>query len=341
VTDVRASQEGDGLTELVAQPVYGSPSLRRWLVAGAAIVIVLAVLAALNGGRDAGQATINGLVSGTTFALAAVGLALVYGVLRLVNFAHGDMLTFGAYVGLVVNTTVGAPIAVAAVVAVVATAGLAVAGELVLWRPMRGQGAGLFQLLLAAIGLAFVIRNGIQLVAGSEPQRLDVDTTHAIDLVGGIRIGTTQLVVVLVGLVMLAAVAVMLRATRAGREMRALSDNEALAEVTGIDTRRVILVTWAIAGALTGLAGILTAASVGVMTPNLGFTMLLSLFAATVLGGIGSAYGALVGGIVLGLVEEWSTLFVDPRWKLAIGFAVLIATLIARPSGLLGQVTRT
>jgi neutral amino acid transport system permease protein len=211
----------------------------------------------------------------------------------------------------------------------------------VLWRPMRAKGAGLFQLLLVAIGLAFVIRNGIQLVAGSDPQRLDVDTTRAIDLVGGIRIGSTQLVVVLVGLLMLAAVAAMLRATRAGREMRALSDNEALAEVTGIDTRRVILVTWAIAGGLTGLAGILTAASVGVMTPNLGFTMLLSLFAATVLGGIGSAYGALAGGLVLGLVEEWSTLVVDPRWKLAIGFAVLIATLIVRPSGLLGQATRS
>jgi neutral amino acid transport system permease protein len=314
---------------------------RRWLIAVLATAVVLAVLIALHGGRDAGQATVNGVVSGTMFALAAIGLALVYGVLRLVNFAHGDMLTFGAYIGLLVNTTLGAPIIVAAVVAVAATAALTVTGEIVLWKRMRRQGAGTFQLLLVAIGLAFVIRNGIQLVAGSEPQQLHIDTTTAVALGGGIRIGSTQLAVVLVGLVVLAAVAVMLRATRTGREMRALSDNAALAEITGIDTRRVILVTWAVAGGLTGLAGVLTAASVGVMTPNLGFTMLLSLFAATVLGGIGSAYGALAGGLALGLVEEWSTLFLDPRWKLAIGFAVLIATLIVRPSGLLGQGTRT
>jgi neutral amino acid transport system permease protein len=320
--------------------VAGHP-LRRWLIAGAAIAIVLVGLVALHGGRDAGQATVNGVVSGTMFALAAVGLALVYGVLRLVNFAHGDMLTFGAYVGLLFNTTLGAPIVIAAVAAVAATMALAVAGELALWGRMRRRGAGIFQLLLAAIGLAFVIRNGIQLVAGSEPQQLRVDTTKAVGLVDGIRIGNTQLVVVLVGLVVLAAVAAMLRATRAGREMRALCDNAPLAEVSGIDTRRVILITWVVAGGLTGLAGVLTAASVGVITPNLGFTMLLSLFAATVLGGIGSAYGALAGALLLGLVEEWSTLFVDPRWKLAIGFAVLIVTLIVRPSGLLGQATRT
>jgi neutral amino acid transport system permease protein len=314
--------------------------VRRWARAAGVALSVLVLLAILHGPKETGQATVNGLVSGTTFALGAVGLALVYGVLRLVNFAHGDMLTFGAYVALLVNVTAGAPIVVAGLAAVVATAGLAIAGELVLWRPLRAKRSGLLQRLLVAIGLAFVLRNAIQIAAGSEPQRLDVDTTRALDLVGGIRIGHTQLVALVVGLVVLAMVAAMLRATRAGREMRALADDEALAEVSGIDTRRVIVVTWAIGGGLAGLAGVLTAASVGVMTPNLGFLMLLSLFAATVLGGIGSAYGALAGGLALGLVEEWSTLFIDPRWKLAIGFAVLIATLIVRPSGLLGTATR-
>jgi neutral amino acid transport system permease protein len=294
----------------------------------------------LHGAREAGQATANGLVVGTTFALGAVGLALVFGVLRLVNFAHGDMLTLGAYVALVLNVTLGAPILIAGAVAVAVTAAVAVTGELILWRPLRARGAGLFQMLLVAIGLAFVLRYGIQLVAGSQPQRLDVDVTRAIDLVGGVRIGRTQLVATLLGLAALAAVAAMLRSTRLGRQMRALADSIPLAEVSGIDTRRVILLTWLIAGALAGLAGVVAVASVGVMTPNFGFLLLLSLFAATVLGGIGSAYGALAGGLVLGLVEEWSTLFVDPRWKLAIGFAVLIATLIVRPNGLFGQAVR-
>jgi neutral amino acid transport system permease protein len=312
----------------------------RWWRAVAGVVSALVVLAVLEGPRDAAQATTNGLVSGTTFALGAVGLALVYGVLRLVNFAHGDMLTLGAYVALLLNATLGAPILLAGVVAVAVTALVAVSGELLLWRPLRARQAGLFQMLLVAIGLAFVLRYGIQLVAGSQPQRLDVDVTRAIDVVGGVRIGQTQLVATLIGLVALVAVAAMLRATRVGRQMRAVSDDIPLAEVSGIDTRRVILVTWLIGGALAGLAGVVAAASVGVMTPNFGFLLLLSLFAATVLGGIGSAYGALAGGLVLGLVEEWSTLFVDPRWKLAIGFAVLIVTLILRPNGLLGQAVR-
>jgi neutral amino acid transport system permease protein len=310
-----------------------------WLAVAGGIAALCALLVVLEGGRETGQATVNGLVSGTTFALGAVGLALVYGVLRLVNFAHGDMLTFGAYVAFLVNVTLGLPIVVAGLAAVAATAALAVAGEYALWRPMRARRAGLFQLLLVAIGLAFVIRNSIQLVAGSEPKRLDVDVTGALDLVGGVRIGDVQLVVLIVGLVTLLAVAVLLRSTRTGRRMRAMADDVALAEASGIDTRQLIVLTWAVGGALAGLAGVLVAGSVGVITPNFGFLMLLSLFAATVLGGIGSAYGALAGGLVLGLVEEWSTLFVDPRWKLAIGFAVLIATLILRPSGLVGRRT--
>lgn len=312
----------------------------RWWVVAGAVAAIVAVLALLEGAPETGQATVNGLVAGTTFALGAVGLALVYGVLRLVNFAHGDMLTVGAYVALLLNVTLGLPIIVAALAAVAATALVAAAGELLLWRPLRARQAGLFQMLLVAIGLAFVLRYGIQLVAGSAPQRLDVDVTRAVDLGAGIRVGRTQLGATIIGLVALVAVATMLRATRVGRQMRALSDDTALAEVSGIDTRRVILLTWLIGGALAGLAGVVAAASVGVITPNFGFLLLLSLFAATVLGGIGSAYGALAGGLLLGLVEEWSTLFIDPRWKLAIGFAVLIATLILRPNGLLGQAVR-
>jgi neutral amino acid transport system permease protein len=130
---------------------------------------------------------------------------------------------------------------------------------------------------------------------------------------------------------------VLLRATRFGKEMRALSDSVELAEVAGIDTRRVIMFTWLAAGGLAGLAGVLSAAAVGVITPNFGFLLLLSLFAASVLGGIRSAYGALAGGLLLGLIEEWSTLFVDPRWKLLVGFVILLVALMLRPEGLLGK----
>ncbi|MHB8590192.1 MAG: branched-chain amino acid ABC transporter permease [Candidatus Dormibacteraceae bacterium] len=309
----------------------------RGLLLAAGAVAVFIVLVAVKGYQPAAQATVNGLVTGTYFALGAVGLALVFGVLRLVNFAHGDFLTFGAYMALLCNTFLRLPIVAAAAIAIVATALLAAALELVLWRPMRARRAGGLQLLLIAIGLAFVIRNGIQFIAGTEPRELQVDVTSAVSFLGGVRLGTTELAVVLVGLAVLVLVAVLLSVSRLGREMRALADNLSLAEVAGVDTSRVIIATWLVAGGLAGLAGVLVAAAVGVLTPNFGFQLLLSLFAATILGGIGNPYGALAGGLLLGLTQEWSTLFIDPRWKLAVGFAILILTLLIRPNGLLGR----
>jgi len=305
------------------------------IVAGAVAAFLVLVVA--KGYQAAAQASVNGLVTGSYFALGAVGLALVYGVLRLVNFAHGDFLTFGAYVALLSNTVLGLPIVIAAIISTATTALMAASLELILWRPMRSRRAGHLQLLLITIGLAYIIRNGIQFVAGSQPLSLRVDLTSTVSFLGGIRLGTTELAVMLVGLVVLVLVAVLLSASRLGREMRALADNVNLAEVAGVDTGRVIIATWLVAGGLAGLAGVLVAAAVGVVTPNFGYQLLLSLFAATVLGGIGNAYGALAGGLLLGLIQEWSTLFIDPSWKLAVGFAILILTLLIKPHGLLGQ----
>jgi neutral amino acid transport system permease protein len=310
-----------------------------WLRLAVGGLLVAFLLAALVGSHEAAQTTVNGIVTGTYFALGAVGLSLVFGVLRLVNFAHGDFLTFAAYIAILFGTTLGLPIVAAGAFAVAATAGLAVASEFVLWRPMRARGAGSFQLLLIAIGLAFVIRNGIQLFAGSLPRSLGVNVTSALNLVGHVRIGRTQLIVVCIGVAALVLVGLMLSRTRIGKQMRALSDNLPLAEVSGIDTQRVIVITWLVAGTLAGLAGVLAAAAVGVVTPNFGWILLLSLFAASVLGGLQSAYGALAGGLVLGLAEEWSTMFVDPRWKYAIGFGLLIGVLLVRPNGLFGKAT--
>jgi neutral amino acid transport system permease protein len=309
----------------------------RGVLLAAFAVLVFGALVVVKGYEAAAQATANGLVTGTYFALGAVGLALVFGVLRLVNFAHGDFLTFGAYTALLANVFFRLPVVIATAVAVASTALLAGVLELVLWRPMRARKAGGLQLLLTAIGLAFVIRNGIQLVAGTEPRGLRVDVTSAVSFLGGVRMGTTELTVMVVGLAVLVFVAVLLSVSRLGREMRALADNLSLAEVAGVDTGRVIIATWLVAGSLSGLAGVLVAAAVGVLSPQFGFQLLLSLFAATVLGGIGNAYGALAGGLMLGLTQEWSTLFIDPRWKLSVGFVILILTLLARPNGLLGR----
>ena len=284
------------------------------------------------------QTTINGLSSGSIYALGAIGLTLVYGILKLVNFAHGDYMTLGAYVAFAVNVSAGAPLAVAIMAAVAAVAVMAVCLEYTVWKPMRARGAGMMQLLLLSLGLAFVIHYLIQFQWTGEDRALDVSTTqawHPFDL----TISAIQLTVILSAAVLLTLVALLLKFTTLGKSMRALSDNFDLAEVSGINTGRVIAVTWLLAGALAALAGVFAAIYQSRLTPDMGFTLLLSIFAAVILGGIGSAYGALAGGLVLGLVQEWSTIggFVDVRYKSAVGFLVLILVLLLRPQGIFGK----
>jgi branched-chain amino acid transport system permease protein len=295
----------------------------------------VSVLIVTDGVHDVAQTGLNGLSLGSIYALGAVGLTLVYGILKLVNFAHGDFLTFGAYMAFVVNVTWGVPLVFAVFFAMALTALLGVASERIMWAPMRARRAGLLQLLLMTIGLAFVIRYTLQFFWGTEIRSLDVNNTATVEFLG-LRIGRTELVVIVVGFAVLLATGLMLKYSLLGKRMRALADNLDLAETAGIDTSRVILYTWLFAGALAGLAGVLAAAITDVR-PELGFGLLLPIFAAVVLGGIGDAFGALVGGIVLGLVIELSTLRIPFQWKTAVGFAVLIVVLIVRPQGIFGR----
>ncbi len=328
-----------GEAETRAPPDVRLPARLRGrpvLAASVALAAAAVVLALLDGVHEVAQTTLNGLVSGSYFALGAAGLTLVYGVLKLINFAHGDFLTVGAYAAFAVVDHLGAPLVVAGVAAVAEAAALGLGVETVMWAPMRRRGAGMFQLLLMALGLAFVIRNTIQLVAGTEQRTLAANITDAYAL-AGLRIGRTELAVVLVGFAVLLALGLMLKLTSLGKQIRALADNAELAETTGIDTGRIIVVTWLLAGGLAGLAGTLYAAALGSFNPNLGFGVVLSLFAAVVVGGIGNAYGALAGGLVIGVVQEWSTLVLEPSLKVAVGFVVLIAVLIVRPQGIFGR----
>jgi neutral amino acid transport system permease protein len=306
-----------------------------WVALG--IMLVIAVALIIGEGLQAfGQRSVNGLVAGSYFALGAIGLTLVYGILKLVNFAHGDMLTLGGYVAFLFNVSIGMPLVVALVLAVAAVALFGAATEVVMWRPMRAKRAGMLQLLLMSLGLAFVLRNMIQFVAGTAPKSLDVNVTDSITFLG-LSIGRTELIVMVVAFAVLVAVAAMLRITSLGRQMRALADNFDLAETTGIDTGRVVIKTWLLAGGLAGLAGVMVVAATGSLSPNTGFFLLLSLFAAVVLGGIGNAYGALAGGLVIGLTQEWSTLVISSEWKVAVSFIVLILVLIVRPEGIFGK----
>lgn len=336
-SDGVARANGGERRRLEAPPLvperWRRPAPALWLAI--ALVLIALSLTLVVGPVAAGQATLNGLVGAGYFALGAVGLTLVYGVIRLVNFAHGDLLTLGMYLTLAA-TALGVPFWPAAGGAMIATALVAVVLDRIIWEPMRRAQTSTLQLFLVATGLALVLRYSVQFFAGSQVRPVGLDTTSSIGL-GPWHLGSLQLTVMVVGLATIALTGLGLRHTRLGKQMRAVADNTALAEVTGIDTRRTIRATWLISGALAALAGILYAASIGSINPNFGFTILLSLFAAAVLGGIGNAYGALAGGIVIGLSQEWATLFFNPRWKPAVGFAILVLTLLLMPRGIFGR----
>ncbi len=261
-------------------------------------------------------------------------MTLVFGTLRIINFAHGDLLTLGAYLTFGISA-LGLPFWPAAAVAVALTAFIAYTLDLIIWEPMRRARTSTLQLFLVAIGLAMVIRYTIQFFAGSQVRGVGQDVLTSVNL-GPFHLGALQALVLVVGVVAIAAVGLALAFTRLGKQIRALSDNMALAEVCGIDTRRAVRLIWLVAGGLAALAGVLYAAAVGSVNPNFGFFILLGLFTAAVLGGIGSAYGALAGGIVIGLAQEWSTLFFNTRWKPVVGFAILIVMLLVMPRGIFG-----
>jgi neutral amino acid transport system permease protein len=326
-----------GLIAIVAGSIAALIPLERRpaAIAGVIVVNIALVLVLLHGLQPVSQRGLNGLSLGAIYALGAAGLTLVYGILKLVNFAHGDFLTFGAYMAYLVNVTWELPLIFAIAFAIATTALLGVALEKAMWGPMRTRGAGMLQLLLMAIGLAFVIRYGIQFVWGTELRQLDVNRTDTVEFLG-LSIGRTQLIVILVGVGTLVLTGLMLRFTLLGKRMRALSDDLDLAETSGINTSRVVLWTWVFAAGLAGLAGVF-AAAITQLQPEMGFELLLPIFAAVVLGGIGNPFGALTAGILLGVVIEWSTFIVTPGLKLAVGFVILILVLIVRPEGILGR----
>jgi branched-subunit amino acid ABC-type transport system permease component len=287
------------------------------------------------------QLLVNGLVTGSVFAIAAVGVSLIYGILRLVNFAYGDVMAYGACMAFLFNVTLGLQMVLSTALAMVATAVLSVALELVLWRPLRARGAGFMSLFLASIGLALILRQMLLLVAGPQSRAYDVNP-YKVYVIGSVRLSGSQAIAIAVAVVAIVLVGVLLSSTSLGRTMRAVADDRALAAVAGIDTGRVIVLTWIVSGLLAGLAGVLAALVQSTFDPNFGFALLLPVFAAVVLGGIGSPYGALLGGLVLGVVKElstWGGFFggVNSVYKPVVAFAILIGVLLVRPQGLLGR----
>jgi neutral amino acid ABC transporter membrane protein len=277
------------------------------------------------------QLFVNGVAVGSIIALAAVGLTLTYGILRLSNFAHGDFMTLGAYMTLLANAT-GLNIWLSMVAGIFVTIAGVLLSEKIIWSPMRAQRASSTTLIIISIGLALFIRNGIVLIWGGNNQRYSLPVAEAISF-GGLRIPYYNLLVVGLAVVAIAALHYLLQNTRMGKAMRAVADDIDLARVTGIDVDQVIIWTWVIAGGLTALGGGMLGL-VQAVRPNMGWFLILPMFAAVILGGIGNPYGAIAGALTIGIVQEISTYWLPTEYKLGVALAVMVLILLIRPQGL-------
>ncbi len=319
-----------------------------------------------------------GVVTGSVLALGAIGLTLIYGILKFAHFAHGDSMMLAAYIaffaltGIVVGDradtrplpwslndlpgatdsipwpdqlgggdfSFGYGLIIAMAVAAVAMALVFVLLDFLVYRPLRRRGSGIVIFAIASLGIAIAMRS-LMLMLWASFRRLYVPGIRpTTDLPFGVRIVTDQIFIFITAMILAALVYVLLFRTKLGKAMRAVSDNPDLAEVSGINPEQIIRWTWLIGGVLVAVAGVMLALQAQ-LKPELGFVLLLPLFAATILGGIGSPQGAFAGGMIVGITQEVAVTlgFLSPGYKFSIAFIILILILLLRPRGLLGAKT--
>lgn len=277
----------------------------------------------------------KGLRLGLILAVAAVGLSLVFGVTGLTNFAHAELVTVGGIAAFVLDDA-GIPFWLTAVAAVLIGGLTGVANDRLLWRPLRKRRMALLSMMVVSIGLSTAARNVFQITFGPAGRRYSASSGQLEREYGPFRLTPNDLRIMAICVVVLLAMTFLLRYTRLGTAIRAVADNPDLAASSGIAVDRIVTVVWGICGALAALGGVLYGLSVNVSF-DMGFVLLLSMFAAVVLGGLGSAYGAVLGAVVIGVVQETSGLFVDTAYKFVVALVVLIVVLLVRPQGILGQ----
>ena len=277
------------------------------------------------------QLLINGIAVGSILALAAIGLTLTYGILKLSNFAHGDFMTLGAYLTWLSNTA-GLNIWLSMLVGAAGTIIGMLIAEYLLWKPMRDRRASDTTLIIISIGLALFIRNGILLLYGAGNQQYQLPVVRALEF-GDLRIAYYRLVVVGLTVVAIIALHLILQNTKMGKAMRAVADNIDLAKVSGINVERVVFFTWIITGTLTAFAGTMYGL-IAVIRPNMGWFLILPMFASVILGGIGNVYGAIAGAFIIGIAQELSVPLLGSEYKLGVALAIMIVILLVRPQGL-------
>ena len=285
------------------------------------------------------ERVVNGLNFGLMLGLAAIGLSLVFGTTGLSNFAHAEMVTFGALMTLLLSSF-SVPIWLSIPIAVILSGALGFGMDVVLWRPLRKRGVGVVQLMIVSIGLSLALRYMFQFFVGGGTEQLEGSGGAKIPLFGSVGLSVTDIASMVISVVVIIAFAFWLLKTRIGKATRAVSDNPSLAAASGIDVDQVVRVVWIVAAALAGLSGILW----GYFRPgvrwDMGSQILLLVFAAVTLGGLGTAFGALVGSLVIGLLVDLSTIIIPSNMKFVAALLVMIIILIFRPQGILGRKDR-
>jgi len=296
------------------------------------------------------QFIVDGLFAGAMIGLGAIGVTLTYSILRFANFAHGEFIAWGAYATLTLTGLIGFlvghdiaplgpfsfgwPLLAAGIIAMALTGLLALALDVILFSRLRARGNAII-MVMASFGASLALRSLLEFIFTDEPQYFSREIQIAIPLGGGMRLTPDQLLLFGLAAVLVIAMFLVMSRTTIGRSMRAVSENPTLASVVGVDVERVIRATWLLGGALACAAGIMVGITVQVR-PYMGFDLLLPLFAAAILGGIGSMPGAVAGGLIVGLAEAAAVPLVGAGYRGAVAFAVLIAVLIVKPTGLFG-----
>lgn len=280
------------------------------------------------------QLTANGVIAGSVYALFAVGLTMIYGGFRFINFAHGELIAWGAYLPLLfMGPPLGLPLWAAAVPALALTVGLGLAQDRWVYEPLADRGR--ITLLIASIGLSYLLRNAIRLIWGSDLTTYGRGLARGVLLPGGILITPTQAAMVAASVLSLGCLYLLLTRTLLGKQLRAVADNRELAAVMGIDLRRTSMTVWALASLFSAIGGILLAMDTN-LEPMMGLANLIKAFAAVLLGGAGNVWGALLGGLFIGISENLSVAVISPGYKDFVSFVFIILMLLFRPQGIFG-----
>lgn len=290
----------------------------------------------------------DGILTGALLGLGGVGLTLAYSILRFANFVHGDYLTVGAYAALIVAGAIsqalggsgigpfsfGWPLIIALPVAMLATGALALFLDWLLFRPLRRRGEEIV-VVMASFGASLALHSLIEFAFTPNPKYFSHDLQIAVPLGGGLRATPDEMAVVVLAALTGIGLHLLLTRTDMGRAMRAVAENPDLARVAGIDPAMVVRATWWLGGGLAALAGVFLGLTVQIR-PEMGFDLLLPLFAGVILGGIGSVPGALAGGMIVGVAEALAVPFIGAQWRGGVAFLLLLAVLLVRPQGLFG-----